>query len=99
MPTLKCHSCGPSSHAQVGDMYSAVAAYFNSRVEAAHVTQRVRSSFVHCLGVDKAAIHLLIRRQLNRNIASQTRRDLTGCGPNLSRVSGPCVPMPNNKFH
>ena len=66
---------------------------------ARYTASAFRASFVHCLGVDKAAIHLLIRRQLNRNIASQTRRDLTGCGPNLSRVSGPCVPVPNNKFH
>ena len=43
MSTLKYHSCGPSSHVQVGDMYSAVAASFNSRVEATHVTQRVGS--------------------------------------------------------
>ena len=60
---------------------------------ARYTASAFRASFVHCLGVDKAAIHLLIRRQLNRNIASQTCRDLTRCGPNLSRVGASQCPI------
>ena len=103
MPALKYHSCGPPLHVQVGEMYSAVASHFNCRVEAGHVTLPVRSdaSFVHRLGLDKAAIHLLIRRQLNKNMALQKRRDLTGCCTDLSRLCGTFVPVsvPHSRLH
>ena len=92
-------SLGPSSRPQVGEMHWDVASHFTCRVEAAHVTQRAGSEHRLSTVWGKAAIHLLIRRQLNRNIAFQKRRDLTGCCPDVSRVCGPCVPVPNNKFH